>query len=197
MAQRFRITIDTKVSNAINVHIGDKDGKVLAFEEMDTGLYVLNPNNTKDLVNNYSYLNIEPRHEELYTRREIQAAKDARKLYQHANMPGYDRFLKLVESNYFRDSPVTVQDVRRSLELYGREEAAIQGRATRRRPVPMQERQIISIPDGIKERHTDILVSIYYLCVQENHSRTRYREEVTSFVPWNRHIKGGQTKRTF
>ena len=81
-------------------------------------------------------------------------------------MPGYNRFIRLVEKNYFRDSPITVEDVRRALDIYGQEEATIQGRRTRSRPQRIQQRQILNIPQAIKDRHGDISISIDYLYVQ-------------------------------
>lgn len=42
-------------------------------------------------------------------------------------MPGYQRFTDLVQRNYFRNSPVTVEDVHRALTIYGEEPSALQG----------------------------------------------------------------------
>ena len=51
---KFRITIDTAVASCIMVHIGD--GKILRFEEVNSGLYLLHNNkDTKTKVSAHSF----------------------------------------------------------------------------------------------------------------------------------------------
>ena len=52
------------------------------------------------------------------------------------------------------------------MELYGRAEQDLQGRTTRRRPLPIEERQKISIPETIKDQHRSIYISVNYLYIK-------------------------------
>jgi hypothetical protein len=110
------------------MHVDEENDRVMKFKSIDAGLYIIAANDN-DFVNHYSYLNVENNNAiEYYSRREIDKADEARRLYIHSNMPGQNKFIKLVENNYFRDSLVTVEDVRRAMELYGPLEGNIQGR---------------------------------------------------------------------
>ena len=167
VAQRFRITMDTANENTINVHINQDDDKVLKFREMDNGLYVLETTNN-DLVSHYSYLHLAtlPNHNHAYySKSEIAGAEQAMDLYNHINVTRYGNFIKLLERNYFRDCPITAEDAKRALELYGRNESEVQGRTTRKRPLPIEECNIVSLPDNIKDRHRSISLSVDYLYI--------------------------------
>ena len=134
VSKRFRIIMDTGEENTIKEHIDEENGKVLRFKSIEAGLYILDANDN-ELVTHYSYLNVENNEALIYySRREIAKAEEARRLYTHSNIPGQNKFISLIEKNYYRDSLVTVEDVRRALELYGPYEGNIQGRAVRNRP---------------------------------------------------------------
>ena len=156
VSRKFRITMDTGEENTIKVHIDEEHGKVLRFKSIEAGIYILDANDN-ELVTHYSYLNVDNNEAINYnSRREIAKAEEARKLYTHSNMPGQNKFISLVERNYYRNSPVTVEDVRRALELYGPLGGNIQGRAVRNRPRPLEDRRIVNIPQCIKDRHSAV-----------------------------------------
>ena len=50
VAQRFRITMDTVVNKSILLHLDDNTGRVLYFNEMESGLYMLDANSTNDFI---------------------------------------------------------------------------------------------------------------------------------------------------
>ena len=158
---KYRLTIDTAVDNSIRVHMDDD--KTLHFEELESGLYILKTNNTNHLLEKYSFLNLISDNKLYFSKREVDRAEEARKLYLHCNMPGQKRFMKLVEKNYFRDSRVTVEDVKRAVAIYGKEEAELQGGATRQRPQPLATLLRMSLTETIKDLHSEIPVSADFL----------------------------------
>jgi hypothetical protein len=80
-----RITMDTSVEPAMTVH--RKDGSRMKFSEYTSGLYYYDTaapeptNDTSFNVTNYLFLNTVAGNKQAYTRREIQGADRARKLY--------------------------------------------------------------------------------------------------------------------
>ena len=81
-------------------------------------------------------------------------------------MPGYSRFIKLVQNNYFRDSPVTTDDVKRAIFIYGRETATHQGRTVRQRSIPVTATHPIPLPKTIKDYHSEVPISIDIMIIQ-------------------------------
>lgn len=113
---RYRVTLDTATRNAFHVHLDD--GTKMVFDEVDSGLYMFNDNVPKESVTHYSYLNLVDGNKKLYSRRELEGANVARDLFRHTSMPNYSKFIKLIEQNYFRNSPVTTDDVKRAIYLW-------------------------------------------------------------------------------
>ena len=167
MSRKFCITMDTANESAIYVHI--EENKVIKFKEAKNGLYVLNVNplKTKTSVINYlSYFSSVTENKANFSKREIEGANKARKLYRHINMPGNIFFLHLVQINYFRNSPVTPDDVQRATIIYGPNSSFLKGKSTRKRPNPIENIQIVHIPPIIKQYHTKIVLSVNYMIVQ-------------------------------
>jgi len=166
--QRYRITMDTATSNNITVHLNE--GHTLQFSEVDTGLYLLhhkniNTNNKK--VTAYSHLSLVSANKQNFTAKQIQGAERARLLYKNVNMPGYTKFVKLVQSNYFRDSPVTADDIKRAIFIYGKDSATHQGKAVRQ-PSSTSTRitHPIPLPQTIQDSHSNIPVSVDIMIIQ-------------------------------
>ena len=131
VCKKFRVTVDTAESSTINVHL--TKSHLIQFKEVDSGLFVLENGLTQVSTTNYSFLNLVRTNKLYYTKREVARADEARRLYLNCNMPGYQRLLELVERIFSRNSPITSDDVRRALHIYGEEPSALQGRMTRQR----------------------------------------------------------------
>jgi len=68
-------------------------------------------------------------------------------------MPDHKFFIKLIEKNYFRNSPVTVQDAKRAMIIYGTDFAFLKGKSVRKRPDSIQKIQTIPLPQTIFDQH--------------------------------------------
>ena len=85
--KHFRITMDTDVENVINVHM--KCGKVLKFEEVESGLYLLHTNNiTSKKVSAYSFLTLVKSNKANFTSRQIKRSDMARNFRKFLGYPG-------------------------------------------------------------------------------------------------------------
>jgi len=166
VANRYCITFDSAAAKDIQVH--GENGKVWRFKEVSSGLYLLdNTNSIKHSVDNYSLVNLDCSINTIsFTKRQLKQAELAKRLYSHCNCPGYRLFIKLIQNNYFRNSPITVEeDVKRSIEIYGHDKFELQGKGTRVRPIPIQDISVIPLPDTILTHNQDIQISIDYLYI--------------------------------
>lgn len=135
VCKKFRVVVDTAESSTINVHLSQSH--IIQFKEVDSVFFVLenglSPITTKTSekydvpTSNFSFLNLVHTNKLYYTKREASQVDDACKLYVDCNMPGYHRFLELVERNYFRNSLITSDDVHRALHICSEEPSALQG----------------------------------------------------------------------
>ena len=163
--KHFRVTMDTSVENVIKVHL--KCGNVIKFEEVDSGLYLLQKsNNNSKKVSAYSFLTLVKSNKSLFTSREVKRAEIAKKFRKGLWYPGYKRYFNLLETNYFIDCPLTVDDAKRALHIYGPDIESLKGKMTRARPRKIMDAQRYEIPTTIKELHQKIHLSADYFFVQ-------------------------------
>ena len=132
--KKFRITSDTAVSNSIKVHIeGDK---TMEFEEVGSGLYMWHPcqksNLSKSDVSSYSFLTLVSSNKNNFTPDEVRRADKAKKLYQSIGPPGYGRYIKWLATNYIRNCPITVDDAKRALHIYGKDIVKLKATSVRK-----------------------------------------------------------------
>ena len=80
--KHFRVTMDTEVEAAMNVHL--KDGKILKFKEVEPGLYMFCPiikvKNNREKVSSYYFLTLVSGNKSNFTRWEMKMADLARAL---------------------------------------------------------------------------------------------------------------------
>lgn len=117
--KKFRVTMDTDIMPAIHVHL--PDGSIMNFHEMSNGLYCHDiRGTTKTSIPSYSFLNTVENNLKLYTRREQLMANKARILYRNSPFPGPQRFINLLDRQYFRNYPVTSTDAKRAIHIWGK-----------------------------------------------------------------------------
>ena len=134
VTKKFRVTLDTEVEKSINVHVSDE--RVVKFKEVGNGLYIWNPEDEETKLSNkkissYSFLTLVEANKRNFTRRELKRADDCRRLFINLGMPGYRKFYKMIETNQIRDCPLTTDDAKRCLHIYGPEIAKLKGCTTR------------------------------------------------------------------
>ena len=68
--------------------------------------------------------------------------------------------------NYFRDCPITVDDAKRALHIYGADIESLKVKRTRPKARKITDGQRIEIPDTINELHPHIHLLVDYTFVQ-------------------------------
>ena len=166
--KRFRIMSDTSVSNSIFVHL--EDGRQMEFKEIQSGLYMWRPNSKVNLnnvkVSRYSFLNLVSTNKNMFTNEEIKRANLAKRLYQHIGAPWYSKFIKMIQDNYIRNCPVTVDDAKRAVIIYGRDIIKMKASSVRKKPQRLGVMAPLSIPDEVWEHHQTEMLNVDYFFAQ-------------------------------
>ena len=80
--------------------------------------------------------------------------------------PGYKKFFWLIKDNRIKDCEITLDDAKRSLHLYGPEEAVVMGRTTRTKQSRIQEVKMVSLPQRIVTKHKEVHLFVDHMYVQ-------------------------------
>jgi hypothetical protein len=146
MADKFRVQYDSAKEDAILVHT---DNGVIKFERTPEGLYAYKPSDKyKNLVAETKSMAVHAQTEEKsqhhvstvkenmagFTKREVEGAKLARKIYHSMGCPTVESFKHVIRSNLIKNCPVTTQDAINAEKIFGPDVAAIKGKTTRRPP---------------------------------------------------------------
>ena len=162
-----RVTMDSGKEASISVH--RKDGSVMKFVEHPSGLYVFDSKSKAlgDTTTAYTMVTTVAQQRKLFSPREVSSADVARDLYRKIGRPDEAEFQKILRQNLIRNCPVTPDDARRALLIYGPDIAAIKGKTTRSsasKRVPTFE--AIPIPPPILKHHRKVTLCIDFFFVQ-------------------------------
>ena len=174
MRKHFRVTTDTDVEAAINAHM--KNGYFLKFKEGKSGLYMFCPiikdKHINDKVSGYSFLTLVSANISNFTRRKIKIADRAQALYRRMRWPGYRRYLNAIKKSIIINCPVTINDIKRSIHIYGPDVVGLRGKMTRRRPEPIGLMENIPLQAEVYEHHRNTMISVNYVFVHGLYHRT-------------------------
>ena len=90
-----------------------------------------------------------------YTKRQVERAKQARKLYHVIGTPTVDNFKSIIKMNSIMNCPVTSKDVILAEKIFGPDISSLKGKSTRTRPNPVSNDEI-EIPTKIYEEHSNL-----------------------------------------
>jgi hypothetical protein len=163
--KKCRITMDTSVEASMDVH--RQDGSIMKFKEYRSGLYYYDTGlappptaNHSSSTANYLFLNTVAENKATYTRREIEGADQARALYKKIGRPSEQEFLKILQNNLIRNCPVTPEDAKRALLIYGPDIATLKGKTVKRQNRGIPNYQAVQIPDPIIDKYRDLRLFI-------------------------------------
>jgi hypothetical protein len=148
LAEQYRITYDSDIENAFNVHTNDG---IVKFKKNEDGLYVYRPspqylkniaNSTRggdsDIETNLLAHTISENREG-YTQRQFDNAKQARKLYHIIGCPSIENFKAILRQNIIKNCPVTIEDVNIAERIFGPDIGTLKGKSTREKTTPVFE----------------------------------------------------------
>ena len=108
---KFRVTYDSEGEDRFIVH---KPDKLVYFNCAPNGLYVHNMENRE-----ITLLNTIKENKEGFSKRQIERAKEARRLYHIMGLPSVYDFKQLVRFNMLYNCPVNIDDINNAQEIYG------------------------------------------------------------------------------
>jgi hypothetical protein len=163
MADKHRVEYDSSKEDAFKIHTPDG---IIKFSRTPEGLYAYKPSAkykkavamTKNPVTYTQVETLEQHHvttvkENMtgFTKREVDGAKLARKVYRALGCPSLESFKHALRTNLIKNCPVTTQDAINAEHIFGPDVGAIKGKTTRK-PPPVVRDDHIEIPDEIKNR---------------------------------------------
>lgn len=167
MRRQNRVTMDTAVEPAIIVH--RKNGTEMKFKEFHLGLYyydVTKAKNNSTNVTPYCLVQTVENNKSLFHRREIEAADKARELYVKLGRPSQKHFEFLLRNKLITDCPLTADNAKRAVEIYGPDIGALNGKMKNRKAAHVPSITPISAPDLIFKHHQYITLSINIFYIQ-------------------------------
>jgi hypothetical protein len=87
------------------------------------------------------------------TKREVELAEEARRLFSVVGRPSLKDFTTLVRSNLIKHCPITVEDISRAITIWGNDIGAVVGRTTRKKP--------LVVDDTVFVRHNQEPIVLY------------------------------------
>jgi len=164
-----RITMDTSIEAALCVHCSD--GSFMKFIEYGLGLYyhdaaaAVQPNSNENVID-CSFVSTVANNKAQFPRREIEGADKARALYRKIERPSQQQFEQILAKNLIRNCPVTVDDAKRALLIYGPDVAALKGKTTKGPSQHVPTFNPVQVPAFILQHHSDVTLCMDIFYVQ-------------------------------
>ena len=133
VSDRFRVTMDTKNSPTIDVHLDD--GSVLSFARYSSGIYFYNTEDSKNKkrkVYDYSLLNTVIDNNRSFTKKQISDADDARLLQEKCGWPSSNDLKSYIRNGQIMNCPYVEDAVDVGNEIYGEPVPILKGKMTQR-----------------------------------------------------------------
>jgi hypothetical protein len=165
-----RVTMDTAIAAAFHVH--KVDGSLMTFTEYHSGLYfhdtssLSTSNNSSASITNYTLVNTVAKNKSMFTRREIEGADKARELYRKVGYPAEKFFQTMLSKNLIHNCPITAEDAKRALIIYGPDPATLKGKTTRKTTEHIPRTIPLILPDYILEHHRNVTLCMDVFFVQ-------------------------------
>ena len=152
MVARFRVTYDSDTEDAFKVHLPHK---IIKFERIPEGLYVLKMGEDKQVKQQVQLLTTVEENKSFYSNRQFERAKKARLLYHAVGTPSVKDFKTMINLNAIKDNPITVQDIEMAEKIFGPDISNLKGKTTRKKPLPVVE-DYITIPKELTRAQKDV-----------------------------------------
>ena len=158
--EKHRVTYDSGAEGHFIIH--KDDGSVRVFTKSVSGLFYID---TAQLVGT-SMLTTVADNKSVFTNREFEAAKLARKVQNMIGRPSTRAFLKIVDKNMLKNCPITHQDIQNAEIIFGPNLGSILGK-TVRRPGEQVIVQHTNVPRPVMDHHRDVTICVDIMYVNK------------------------------
>jgi hypothetical protein len=132
LIQQYRVTYESDDKMFV-VHRESQGKPNMEFRMHKCGIHYYDPRNEKHLT----FVNTVSKNKEGFTKRQIKSAELARTLYKTLSYPSMKNFNWVIQSNQIKDCTVTVQDIDVARKIWGKNIAALKGKTTRSKSIPV------------------------------------------------------------
>ena len=87
----------------------------------------------------------------------------AREFRQRLEYPGHRKDCKLLETNFLRKCPLTMEDAKRALHIYGPNVENLKGKTVRRRSDAIHDITQVDVPETLKDPCPHVNLSADYV----------------------------------
>ena len=94
-----------------------------------------------------------------YTHRQIERAKEARKLYHIIGTPTVQNFKAIIKSNQIKNCPITLEDIDIASKIFVPDIASLKGKSTRTKTTPVIEDNI-QVPTELINNNVNVELCI-------------------------------------
>ena len=157
-----RVTMDSAGDASFLVHRTDKPP--LVFHEVNSGLYVHDTAAPSAVP--LTFVSTVSANAASFSPREVEGAQQARRLYRLLGRPSQRDFESALKNNLIRNSPVTSDDAKRALIIYGPDVAALKGKTTKRKSTHVPSITPTPVSPSIKDAHGQLTLCADVLFVQ-------------------------------
>jgi len=132
----------------------------LEFRMINNGLHVHVPGNK-----GIAMVTTVKKNKEGFTQKQVKRAQEAKELYAKLAYPSLVDFKWAVLSNQIANCPVTVEDIDVAQIIWGKDIAALKGKTTRKKPMPL-EGNALRVPRAILKLHKYVVLAmdIFFVC---------------------------------
>ncbi len=171
VCDHFRVTMDSARDHSLFVHVSDHT--VLRFCRCGSGLYYLDTtsvNNSNTDINAYpvSLLQTVAANREVFSKREIEGADNARILQAHIGWPSTSDLKMYIKNNHLINCKVTVDDVNRAEAIYGPQIPMLRGKMVRQIQREFTSVPRVELPSPLLKRHPTDEIDMDFLFVNKN-----------------------------
>ena len=156
MVNKHRVTFNSNKGNAFIVHCSKGP---IRFSKIDQNLYVWKPPQYKPTVTGKQMVETIKGNKSFFTDRQVQRAKEARKLLQALGYPTVQDLKALIQMNTIQNCPVTGEDVDLAQKIFGPDIASVKGKTTRQKPTPVRT-HVVQLPPELKTTQRDAALCI-------------------------------------
>jgi hypothetical protein len=150
--KQYRVTYDSNDKMFI-VHRQSHGLPNMEFRRHQSGLHYYDPRNAE-----LTFISTVSGNKEGFTKRHIESGEVARTLYATLSYPSWKDFNWIIQSIRIKDCPVTIEDADVALKIWGKNIAALKGKTTRCKPIPVV-RDFVKVPHEVLNLHKEVFLT--------------------------------------
>ena len=157
LIKQYHVTYDSREFKFV-VHRESEGRPNMEFRMHESGLHIYDPRKNESKNAQFAFINTVSENKKGSTKRQIKGAEIARTLYATLSYPSMKDFKWVIRCNQIKDCAVTVEDVDVAQKIWGKNIAALKGKTTRRKTIPVAT-NYVHIPKELLQLHKEVFLT--------------------------------------